>query len=618
MRIIIGIIVGIAGWLCACAGHALPRDKQLLIINSYNEAGPWSKEMIRPVTMMIAKTEGISSTIVHLNGTLVKDSLMYQQMADGLFGRYDDDAPEYIVMVGNMAATLMPQIKERWGDIPMVLITKKEVVGPIDYYFTGPVDQSRPNQMVPLERLQPEYNFTIIYVPDLYRETVDLMMQLQPNMRELVFLADEIYINRDLDHAIAQHVAERYPGVRYKWLHGTDQNSRKMRDYLVEETDTTGLLLSTWFYEKQGVHGYPMLVTGDFNMIPASTRPVFSLRNSYMEYGVIGGVYPDPEAIDNRICQVVGMITRGVPARKIPFYTRAEPVTMLSYPQLLESGIDQKLVPDDTVWVERPPSAWERYRWWIVSGLLMIILSTGGMMAYFWYQRSKINMLESSDRLKSAFLANMSHEIRTPLNAIVGFSNLMAKTEDRKKKEQFASIINDNNELLLQLVNDVLDLAKIESNTLDLNLKPTDINQLIDTVGETIGMRVPKGVAFNKVKGESDCVVVTDGNRVSQVLINLLTNACKFTAKGSITLSYEEEDGELLFQVRDTGIGMKPEDKDKLFRRFSKLNHFAQGNGLGLSISKSIADMLGGRIGVESRGPGKGSTFWFTIPNIRA
>lgn len=221
---------------------------------------------------------------------------------------------------------------------------------------------------------------------------------------------------------------------------------------------------------------------------------------------------------------------------------------------------------------------------------------------------------KESDRMKSAFLANMSHEIRTPLNAIVGFSNLLAQTTDEQEKLEYVSVIESNNQLLLQLVNDILDFAKIESNTLEFVYKPTDLNELIRDVDNTVRGRLQAGVELLHSTGNDHCVSMADGNRLSQVLINLLTNAIKFTNKGSITFGYMLRENEVYFFVRDTGMGIPKEQQKTIFNRFIKLNKTIQGTGLGLSICKNLVELMNGQIGVESDGPGQGSTFWFTVP----
>lgn len=222
---------------------------------------------------------------------------------------------------------------------------------------------------------------------------------------------------------------------------------------------------------------------------------------------------------------------------------------------------------------------------------------------------------EESNKLKSAFLANMSHEIRTPLNAIVGFSNILASTEDAEEKKEFADIIENNNSLLLQLINDILDLSKIEAGTLEFTYAYVDVNAALRDLEQSANLKNKNPDVRISFKDRLDsCVIYTDKNRLSQLIINMLNNAMKFTEEGSITFGYKlKDDDTLWFYVEDTGCGI-PEDKRKdIFGRFVKLNSFAQGTGLGLSICEMIVGQMKGTIGVESE-VGKGSVFWFTIP----
>lgn len=170
----------------------------------------------------------------------------------------------------------------------------------------------------------------------------------------------------------------------------------------------------------------------------------------------------------------------------------------------------------------------------------------------------------------------------------------------------------------MQLIGDILDLAKVEANTLEFIYKPTDLNELVRGIEETMRSKVQQGVVLNYTLGAADCCIEAEPNRLSQIIINLLTNACKFTSKGSITFGYEVQENEIYFFVRDTGCGISKEGQERIFQRFTKLNNFVQGTGLGLSISQSIVEKMKGRIGVESKGEGKGSTFWFTIPYLPA
>ena len=221
---------------------------------------------------------------------------------------------------------------------------------------------------------------------------------------------------------------------------------------------------------------------------------------------------------------------------------------------------------------------------------------------------------ETADRLKSAFLANMSHEIRTPLNAIVGFSSLLVQEENPEEREQYMAIVEENNELLLQLISDILDLSKMEAGTFDFVERELDVNLLCEDMVRVMKLKAKPGVEVVFDRHLPECVIASDRNRLNQVIANFINNAIKFTATGSIRLGYDRIDaGHLRFYVADTGIGIMQEKQTEIFDRFVKLNSVVHGPGLGLSISKSIVEQLGGTIGVESE-PGKGACFWFTLP----
>ena len=220
---------------------------------------------------------------------------------------------------------------------------------------------------------------------------------------------------------------------------------------------------------------------------------------------------------------------------------------------------------------------------------------------------------EELDRLKSAFLANMSHEIRTPLNAIVGFSQLLAETDDPEERHEFVEIIDSNNRMLLQLISDILDLAKIESGTMDFKFADMSIKEVINEIVTSFRIKMPDNVALIAPEDSPECQIYSDRMRLTQVISNFLNNAIKYTSEGCITLAYEIIGDEIKFSVTDTGDGMSQEIQAHIFDRFYKGNTFKQGTGLGLSICETIVNRLGGRIGVNSE-LGKGSTFWFTHP----
>ena len=220
---------------------------------------------------------------------------------------------------------------------------------------------------------------------------------------------------------------------------------------------------------------------------------------------------------------------------------------------------------------------------------------------------------EQSDRLKTAFLANMSHEIRTPLNAIVGFSNLLPSAENVEEEKLYSRIINQNSEILLQLINDILDLSKIEAGTLEYVKQPMNLGEVCRNIYEIHKGRVQEGVTLILDNKEDDLIIEEDRNRIMQVITNFITNATKFTYAGEIRFGFKIENHCIHVYVKDTGIGIEASKVDHIFDRFVKLNSFAQGTGLGLAICRMIIEKIGGEIGVTSE-TGKGSTFFFTIP----
>ena len=220
---------------------------------------------------------------------------------------------------------------------------------------------------------------------------------------------------------------------------------------------------------------------------------------------------------------------------------------------------------------------------------------------------------EASDRLKSAFLANMSHEIRTPLNAIVGFSSLLTSTENAAEKELYNSLIGHNNKLLLNLINDVIDLSKIESGYLELRPDWVNLTELLDESVAEYVHQVPSGVELLTNYPAHDSLVELDSLRIKQILSNFLSNALKNTTTGHVEVFYEVDHQSVRIGVKDTGRGIPQNMLEKIFERFEKLDSFAQGAGLGLPICKLIVEKMNGRILVDSQ-LGIGTTFVIELP----
>lgn len=220
---------------------------------------------------------------------------------------------------------------------------------------------------------------------------------------------------------------------------------------------------------------------------------------------------------------------------------------------------------------------------------------------------------ERSDILKSAFLANMSHEIRTPLNSIIGFADLLVDIDDASRRQELGRIISSNSTLLLNLINNILDMSKIEAGYIDLKKDTIDLSELFYNFSVTFAGKMDEGVKFKFTNPYKHCIIESDKDRLSQIVNNLMSNAIKYTPSGYIELGYKYVDGGIKIFVVDTGIGIAEENKARVFQRFEKFDNFAQGTGLGLSICRAIAESFNGKVGFESK-KDVGSTFWFWIP----
>lgn len=259
------------------------------------------------------------------------------------------------------------------------------------------------------------------------------------------------------------------------------------------------------------------------------------------------------------------------------------------------------------------------YRWINMFGVPLSYDDEGRLLVItgLLLDITHIEKAEESNRMKTAFLANMSHEIRTPLNAIIGFSQLLEQAEDKKEKEEFMRIIESNNNLLLQIINDILDLSKIEAGKMKFVYSDFDVSEVLTDLRQVFIPRLQEGVELVCDIPFSHYRVCSEKNRLIQVLSNLLSNAAKFTTQGRITVGYRPVENGLAFYVADTGSGIARENLPQVFERFTKFDHFIPGTGLGLSICQMIVHKLNGDISVESE-LGKGSTFRFHIACERA
>ncbi|MDD4820486.1 MAG: HAMP domain-containing sensor histidine kinase [Flavobacteriales bacterium] len=458
---------------------------------------------------------------------------------------------------------------------------------------------------------------------------INLIRLLYPSVKNIAFLSDNTYGGVSLQARVRKIFAEKYSFLNLILLDSRVYTVEQLKEKITKLPKNTVMLLGTWRVDKSGLY---FLQNNIMSLLPEkSTIPIFTLTGLGNGSSVIGGCIPDYSSektsyIANKIYDFYHGKNSSINAFSIN-----KNVFVFYKNKLDEYDIHEYQLPENSVVINDSDVLLNKYKTYfekqtiLLVGLVVIIIFLTVL-----YRRNKRlrkelensaeelkqakEKAEESDRLKSAFLANMSHEIRTPLNAIVGFSNLLIQEDvSKEEKEQFGNIITENNNLLLKLINDVLDLSRIESNRIVINNTRFDLSEHIQNICSTMSPRVEKGVKLLYKVPYKHCYIEFDKSRLSQIIINFVVNAIKFTKKGHIKIYYQVQDEGVKISVEDTGIGIPEEKQHLVFERFEKLNDFAQGTGLGLSICKAIMDTVGGDIGVYST-EGKGSTFWIFIP----
>ena len=457
------------------------------------------------------------------------------------------------------------------------------------------------------------------------RRNIDLIRSLYPQVENIALVTDNTYGGISLQ-ALVRAEWENYPDLNLVLVDSREGEETAFRTYATLPP-RSAVMLGKW---RVGSDGEFFMQRSLNDLVQNNPRvPVFSVTGTGIGDMAIGGYVPEYE---NGAEIIAGQIRKYYDTDSIEdahFHT-SKSLYLFDSRKLKEWKIAEYALPKGSVIEDTMAAKLSKYSHYIellVLGILLLVL-----LLFFvtWLllrmRRLKLTLeeregqlvvarekAEESDMLKSAFLANMSHEIRTPLNAIVGFAKLIGSAETEEEKEQFAEIIDTNSELLLQLINDILDLSKIEAGTLEFRFRPMNLNELCRSEYEVHKTRVKPGVELVFEEKYDDVRIVCDQNRLAQVITNLLNNAAKFTEKGSIRFGFDVCGDRVEFYVQDTGMGIPPEKARAIFDRFVKLNDFASGTGLGLAISKMIVERMDGEISVDSE-EGRGTRFRFSIP----
>ena len=603
------------------SAHADKTREDVLFLNSINFNLPWAKDVFWYTHQALQK-KNISVKAESLSVPALCNRKEAAAVVEQLRRKYDVP-PRLIVFIGDPGWIVCRELfDDVWKDVPVIITnTRDRLPATLDILLSH--EELTESNTVPAYEWRKGYNVTTLGQVYYVKETIGLMRQLMPDMKRLAFISDDRYISEAVRGDVEQAMTGSFPELAFEQLSTRNISTEMLLDTLKSYDITTGLIYYSWFdTHNQDDNNY--LFDHIQEIITRFVHsPLFLLAPEDLSNNTFaGGYYVSVESFGDSLLQLINRVLEGEFPRDIPPALGGKPAAYLCYPALQSYDIPVSLYPKEAVYINLPVSFFEQYKKEILMTvvLLLVVVSAVGYYIHILkraHQRMKEAQLkaEEANQLKSAFLANMSHEIRTPLNAIVGFSNLLSMVEDKEEMLEYAGIIETNTELLLQLINDILDMSKIESGMYDFHVTQVDANQLMSEVEQVARLRIRTDeVSLSFAERLPQCVFHTDKNRLIQVLTNLVVNAIKFTSQGEIQIGYRLQDAHTLyFYVSDTGCGMSAEQCEHVFERFVKYNTFIQGTGLGLSICKMIIEKLGGEIGVQSES-GKGSVFWFTLP----
>lgn len=603
------------------SAHADKTREDVLFLNSINFNLPWAKDVFWYTHQALQK-KNISVKAESLSVPALCNRKEAAAVVEQLRRKYDVP-PRLIVFIGDPGWIVCRELfDDVWKDVPVIITNARDrLPATLDILLSH--EELTESNTVPAYEWRKGYNVTTLGQVYYVKETIGLMRQLMPDMKRLAFISDDRYISEAVRGDVEQAMTGFFPELAFEQLSTRNISTEMLLDTLKSYDKTTGLIYYSWF-ETHNQDDNNYLFDHIQEIITRFVHsPLFLLAPEDLSNNTFaGGYYVSVESFGDSLLQLIHRVLEGEFPRDIPPALGGKPAAYLCYPALQSYDIPVSLYPKEAVYINLPVSFFEQYKKEILMTvvLLLVVVSAVGYYIHILkraHQRMKEAQLkaEEANQLKSAFLANMSHEIRTPLNAIVGFSNLLSMVEDKEEMLEYAGIIETNTELLLQLINDILDMSKIESGMYDFHVTQVDANQLMSEVEQVARLRIRTDeVSLSFAERLPQCVFHTDKNRLIQVLTNLVVNAIKFTSQGEIQIGYRLQDAHTLyFYVSDTGCGMSVEQCEHVFERFVKYNTFIQGTGLGLSICKMIIEKLGGEIGVQSES-GKGSVFWFTLP----
>ena len=621
----------VALFCCLLPVFSITGEHPVLIISSYNPDAGRTSSNISDFMEEFQRLGGTNTVALeNMNCKSFSEAPFWEKRMAGLLSKYQNDkSPALIVLIGQEAWAAYLSLEDSvCGNTPVVsaLSSRNAILLPGDTidlktWMPESVDFFTDFPDSPIKA-------GFVYEYDV-EANINMVKQMYPDTENIAFISDNSYGGVAMQAYVVKEM-KKFPELDLILLDGRVNTIYTICDRLHELPEHTAVLMGTWRVDMND--GYFMRNATYAMMEAAPALPTFSLSSAGLGYWAVAGIVPAYRALGKEMArQSYRLLTDPQDGN-----THMEVIpneTILDGKLVKEKKLNIAGLPQPVKMLNVTPSFYEQYKYhiWSVGAVLLVLLGGLFVSLYFYYHTKKLkdelevsegalreakDRAEESSRLKSAFLANMSHEIRTPLNAIVGFSDVLsAGGASEEEQRGYFEIIRTNSDLLLRLINDILDVSRLEADRVILSLESCNVVQICQQVVASVAQARR---STNQFLFECEREVVemrTDVQRLQQVVINLLSNADKFTKEGTITLKLELDTARnvAVFSVTDTGCGIPLDKQKRVFERFEKLNEYVQGTGLGLSICKLTVEKWGGEIWIDPAYT-DGARFVFTHP----
>lgn len=621
----------VALFCCLLPAFSITGEHPVLIISSYNPDAGRTSSNISDFMEEFQRLGGTNTVALeNMNCKSFSEAPFWEKRMAGLLSKYQNDkSPALIVLIGQEAWAAYLSLEDSVrGNTPVVsaLSSRNAILLPGDTidlktWMPESVDFFTDFPDSPIKA-------GFVYEYDV-EANINMVKQMYPDTENIAFISDNSYGGVAMQVYVVKEM-KKFPELDLILLDGRVNTIYTICDRLHELPEHTAVLMGTWRVDMND--GYFMRNATYAMMEAAPALPTFSLSSAGLGYWAVAGIVPAYRALGKEMArQSYRLLTDPQDGN-----THMEVIpneTILDGKLVKEKKLNIAGLPQPVKMLNVTPSFYEQYKYhiWSVGAVLLVLLGGLFVSLYFYYHTKKLkdelevsegalreakDRAEESSRLKSAFLANMSHEIRTPLNAIVGFSDVLsAGGASEEEQRGYFEIIRTNSDLLLRLINDILDVSRLEADRVILSLESCNVVQICQQVVASVAQARR---STNQFLFECEREVVemrTDVQRLQQVVINLLSNADKFTKEGTITLKLELDTARnvAVFSVTDTGCGIPLDKQKRVFERFEKLNEYVQGTGLGLSICKLTVEKWGGEIWIDPAYT-DGARFMFTHP----